>query len=189
MLTTASDIAGTPVMSLQTGQELARIGDAIIDPGTLKVLAYEVVGPLVEERPKLLTVEDIREVADVGFIVDSNDDFISPEDVVKIQPLYDLRFDPIRRLVRDENKHKIGKVVNYTIELGGFVIQQLVVKRSLLHINDTELLVHRTQIIEINDQAIVVHSQAKAPEPERGELPGAYVNPFRKADTQGEPQP
>lgn len=189
MLTTATDIADTPVMSLQTGQELARIGDAIIDPGTLKILAYEVVGPLVDEPPKLLTVEDIREVADVGFIVDSNDDFISPEDVVKIQPLYELRFDPIRRQVRDERKHKIGKVINYTIELGGFVIQQLVVKRPLFHLNDTELLVHRTQIIEINDQAIVVHSQAKAPEPERGELPGAYVNPFRKADTQGEPQP
>lgn len=183
MLIAGSRLIDTPVMGLQTGSELARTNKAIVDPHTLEIVAYEVTGPLLNLHPSLLRIADVREFSDIGIIVDSSDEFVSPDDIIKLGDIYSLRFDPIGMKVIDEKHNKIGHVTAYTIDTNDFVIQQLNVKRPLLQrINDTELLIHRTQITAINNDAIVVHAQAKIPEPTihatRGV--GAYHNPFRK---------
>ncbi len=182
MILLGSALIDTPVMGLQTGAELARTKAPVIDPADLAIIAYEVEGPLLEERPSLLRLADVRELSPLGLIVDSSDEFVLPNDVIKLGEIYNLKFHLIGMHVTDEKKHKLGKVIDYTIDTGGFIIQQLTVRRPLLHsLNDTELLIHRSQIIEINDEAIVVHSQAQAPEPELHEVVGSYINPFRKS--------
>ena len=184
MLLLASRLANTSVMGLQTGSELAKITDAVIDPGTLQIVAYHVSGPLLGSQDLLLRVEDSREFSDIGFIVDSNDDFIEAHDVIKIEELLQLGFTLNHRQVTDEKRRKLGKIIDYTVDVGSFYVQQLTVKRPLFKsFNDTELLIHRSQIIEINDKSIVVHSQAMAPEHTRVTTPGSYVNPFRKSKT------
>lgn len=181
MILLASTIHHAPIMGLQTGTQLAKATRALIDPGTLSIVAYTLEGPLLNQRDTMLRVADIRELSDVGMIVDSSDEFIAPGDVVKIDKLRNLNFDLLGMPVIDEMKHKLGKIVDYTLETSGFVIQQLTVRRPLLKsLNDTELVIHRTQIVEINDNAVIVHSTAKSPEPERHEVTGSYVNPFRK---------
>ncbi len=183
MILLGSTIIDTPIMSIQTGNELARTTKAVIDPGTLAVLAYEVTGPSLDtSAPNLLRIADVREFSDIGFIVDSGDEFVHPSDVIKLQDIYDRHFPLLGMPVIDEKRHKLGKIIDFTLETGGFIIQQLTVRRPLLKsLNDTELLIHRSQIIEINNDAIVVHSEAKVPEPELHEVVGSYVNPFRKA--------
>jgi hypothetical protein len=90
-------------------------------------------------------------------------------------------------LVTDEKRRKLGHIIDYTLDTDGFFVQQLTVRRPFLRsLNDTELLIHRSQIIEINDKAIVVHSEAKIPEPERSEVVSSYINPFRKNETASE---
>ena len=81
MLLHGSQLIGTPVMGLQTGVELAEVTDAVIDPANLKVLAYVVKGPTLDENPSLLLVGDIRELSDIGMIIDSNDEFVSTDDI------------------------------------------------------------------------------------------------------------
>jgi uncharacterized protein YrrD len=187
MLIAGSRLIDAPVMGLQTGSELARISDAIIDPQSLAIVAYELSGKLLDLHPSLLRIDDVREFSDIGVIVDSSDEFVTPKDIIKLNEIYELHFKPIGMPVLDEKRHKLGKVVGYTIETGGFVIQQLTIKRPLLKsINETELLIHRTQITEINNQAIIVHSQAKIPEPVMQSVRNAYNNPFRKGNTQTE---
>ena len=170
-------------MGIQTGGELARTKRPIIDPATLTILAYELSGVNSPSGgPLLLRIADMRELSDIGMIVDSNDEFIEPEDVIKLNDIYQNGFNLININVTDEKRRKIGKVIDFTVETGGFVIQQLTVKRPMFRsLNDTELLIHRSQIIEINNDSIVVHSQAKVPEPDLHEVVGSYVNPFRKA--------
>ncbi len=182
MILLGSTLTNAPIMGIQTGSELARTKLAIVDPASLTVVAYEIDGlPNSGPQPLLLRMQDVRELSDIGFIIDSADEFVRPEDVIKLNDIYALHFTLIGMRVVDENRRKIGKVVDFTLETGGFVIQQLTVRRPLLKsLNDTELLVHRSQIIEINNDSIVVHSQAKAPEPELHEVVGSYVNPFRK---------
>jgi sporulation protein YlmC with PRC-barrel domain len=182
MLLAGSRLIDAPILGLQTGSELARTRRPVIDPAKLEIVAYEVNGPLLNAHPSLLRVADVREFSDIGIIVDSSDEFVTPDDIIKLGETYNLHFDLIGMRVIDEKRRKLGKVSAYTIDTTGFLIQQLSVKRPLLKsLNDTELLIHRSQITEINDDAIVVHSQAKIPQPVMPSVRTAYVNPFRKS--------
>jgi len=180
MLVFNSQLIDTPVMSLQTGGELARTKDPIIDPRTLTIVAYEVDGPLLDIRPSILRIADIREVSEIGMIIDSSDEFVGIDDVIKIKAIHKLHFSLIGLSVIDDKNHKLGKVDGYTLEMSGFVIQQLNVRRPLLKsLGDAELLIHRSQIVEINDTTVIVKSGAKEV---RDPIPlqaRAYTNPFR----------
>jgi hypothetical protein len=169
-------------MGLQTGGELARTVRAIIDPALLKIIAYQVEGPLLHpSTPSFIRIDDIRELSDIGFIVDSADEFVEQGDVIKLDDIYRVQFQLANAAVFDEAHRRIGKVIDYTIDVGSFIVEQLTVKRPLLRrFNEPELLVHRSQIIEINDDGIVIHSKAEVPEHTRTSTPGSYVNPFRR---------
>ncbi|MFZ1258790.1 MAG: hypothetical protein WAQ25_04960 [Candidatus Saccharimonas sp.] len=180
MILLGSTLINAPVMGLNTGSELARIHQPIIDPANLCILAYELKGDLLPKSTTLLRIADVRELSDMGFIVDSSDEFIEPSDVIKLEAVYKLQFKLLGMRVTDQQRRRLGKVIDYTLETTTFSIQQLTVRRPLLKsLNDTELLIHRSQIVEINDNSIVVHSAAIAPEPELHEVPGSYINPFR----------
>jgi uncharacterized protein YrrD len=191
MLILGSRLHDTPVMSLQTGGRLARIGAPIIDPAKLTIVAYEVDGPLISEHPSFLRTDDIREMGTIGMIIDSTDELVGLHDVIKLEKLHELNFKLVGMPVIDTHKHKLGKVDDYTIETGGFVIQQLNVKRGILKgITDTGLLIHRSQIVEINDNAIVVKSTKKtSPEPVMEAVRHEYVNPFRGTAAAPQPEP
>ena len=187
MLVLGTQLLNTPVMSLQTGAELARTKAPVIDPRTLSVMAYELDGALLDQHPSLLRIADVREVSDIGMIVDSSDEFVGLDDIIKLKEVYELHFPLIGLSVVDDKKHKLGKVEDYSLEMGGFVIQQISVRRPIFKsLGDSELLIHRSQIIEINDTTITVKAasnEAKDPIPHAVK---AYVNPFRQP---GEAQP
>lgn len=186
MLTVASQLIHMPVMSLQTGTELARTTDAIIDPRNLSVIAYELSGVLLDQHPSFLRIADIREQSNIGLIVDSSDEFVGIDDVLKIKEVYDFRFQLVGLPVVDEKGKKLGKVSDYTLELESFVIQQINVKRPLLKsMGDTELLIHRSQIVKVSDTTIVVKAGSISADPVKAAVSN-YVNPFRQA---GKAQP
>ncbi len=184
MILLGSTLINSPVMSLQTGGEIARTVEPLIDPADLSILCYTVSGHLLKSHDhdsNILRIVDIRELSDLGMIVDSIDEIVQMSDIVKLKEIADLHFKLVDMRVVDQKRKPVGKVVDYTIDTGSFIIQQLTVRRPLLKsFNDTELVIHRSQIIEISRSAIVVHSEAKVPEPELHEVVGSYVNPFRK---------
>jgi len=181
MLVLGSRLHDTPVMSLQTGTRLAKIGAPLIDPANLKIVAYEVDGPLLDEHPSFLRIDDIRELGTVGMIIDSSDEFVVLDDIIKLQKLHELGFALVGMPVIDEQRHRLGKVEDYSVETGSFVIQQLNVHRGFFRgLTDTSLLIHRAQITEINDDAIVVKSTArKTAEPVLKATRTEFSNPFR----------
>lgn len=181
MLILGSRLLQTPVMSLQTGMQLARTVKPIIDPANLHILAYEIEGQLLIENPSFVRTNDIREYGKLGMIIDSNDELIGLEDVIKIEKIYNLQFPLIGIQVIDEHKRKLGKVDDYTLDTGDFIIQQLNVRRGFIKgITDTGLLINRSQIIEINNTAIVVKAPSvKTAEPVMQAVRGEFTNPFR----------
>lgn len=183
MLFPAERFTNTPVMSLQTGAELARTSRAIIDPRRLAVVAYELEGRLLDQEPSLLRVEDIREIGPLGMIIDSTDELIGLDDVIQLKETYQLGFNLIGLKVIDERKRTVGRAHSYTLETGGFIIQQIRVKRPLLRsLGDTELLIHRSQITKITDDYIMVKSpEIRHKEPVAEPQPAHFDNPFRKA--------
>lgn len=180
MLLLGSRLIGTPVMGLQTGTKLAQTASPLIDPANLKIVAYQVEGPLLSEHPSLIRMADVRELSDIGMIIDSSDEFIGLDDVVKIKELYELQFHLIGLAVIDESRRKLGKIDDYSLDSSSFIIEQLNVRRrGIRSVTETGLLVHRSQIVEINNHQIIVKSTATrveaAIQPERR----SYVNPFR----------
>ncbi|MGB2787559.1 MAG: PRC-barrel domain-containing protein [Candidatus Saccharimonadaceae bacterium] len=183
MLIIGSRLINAPVMSLQTGSEIARTEREIIDTANLKVIGYELKGRLLDKHNLLLRVDEIREVSDIGMIIDSQDELIATGDVIKFDEIREKGFTIIDMPVRDEKGSKLGKVSDYTLDIGSFIVQQLTVRRPMLKsLNDVELIIHRSQIIEINNKAIVVKSKAEVKDQVYAASPGAYVNPFRKSE-------
>lgn len=189
MLILGSRYIGKPIMSLQTGGRLGVAERALIDPTNLTVAAYEVVGPLVTDHPTYLRVAEIREIASIGMIIDSNDDLIGLDDVIRIKQLHEIDFGLINMPVIDESKRRLGKVSDYTLESNSFVIEQLHVRRGVIRgITETSLLIHRAQVVKVTDNEIIVKSTAKkvSTEPIKVARRHDYVNPFRQPTPQTE---
>lgn len=189
MLLLGSRLLNTPVMSLQTGNKLAHTVRPLIDPANLRIVAYEVDGPLLSQTPSFVRTADIREYGRLGMIIDSNDELIGADDVISIQKLQSLQFSLVGLTVIDDHKKKLGKVEDYTLETGDYIIQQLNVKRGLLRgLTDTGLLIHRSQILEINNTSIIVRSPSiRSAEPVMQSMRGEFVNPFKNPKPQAEP--
>ncbi|MDB5183611.1 MAG: hypothetical protein JWO07_292 [Candidatus Saccharibacteria bacterium] len=186
MLLTGSQLIDMPIMGLQTGKELARTRVAVVNPHNLSIIGYRVSGQHLDYDPSFLRTADIREMGSLGMIVDSSDEFVEPDDIITQKDIYELAYEIEGKQVIDDHKKKIGKVMDYVIDIDSFVIQQLVVKRPLLKsFNDDELLVHRGQIVEVNDDAIIIKSGAVK---EKVEVTSSqrYVNPFRQSSPQTE---
>lgn len=185
MLITIERMLNQPVMSLQTGQPLAKIDTPIINPNNLKIVAFYVSGPMVDFNPAVLFAEDIREFGEMGAIVDSSDNIMSPEGMVRLSKVINYNFHLPGISVFDENKRKLGKVESYTLNPDNLQIQQLYLKPTLAKsLRVAHLTVSRDQIVEIDNDKIIVKAPnvrkkvADSITPNENAIP--FDNPFRK---------
>lgn len=178
MLLLNKQVTNLPIMSLQSGGQLGVATETIIDPRKLQIVAFYVDGPRIHKKSILHSV-DIREIGPLGFIVDSADNIMElDENLVRLQEIIDFKFTLLGKLVVDDQKKKLGKVAEYSVENGGLYIQKLHVSQSVVkNLTSTNLIIHRSQIVEITDEKIIVRS---ATIPQAAGLVQA-LNPFRKS--------
>lgn len=192
MLLPESQLTNTPVMSLHTGTQVARLDTPVIDPTNLKIIAYKVKDIPGKKSPSFLLIDDIREMSALGMIIDNTDDLIELGDVIKIDNLNQLDFQIRGKSVVEELGRKIGKVEDYSIETSSFMVHKLHVKQGLLKsFGATIALIDRSQIVEVNDHSILVKTTAKRQpvEAERVAIDRPeYVNPFRKPANSPQPE-
>ncbi|HEX6258118.1 MAG TPA: hypothetical protein VFZ48_01405 [Candidatus Saccharimonadales bacterium] len=186
MLFLAPNFTNVPVMSLQTGAQLAITSEAVIDPRTLTIVAFYLEGDMLDRKPALLMTQDIRESGDLGFIIDSSEEIMAPDDMFSFQEVLKWHFELIGISTVDNHGRKLGKVVNYGVDIDSFVIEQLYIQRPFLqNLTETELLIHRSQIISVTDEQITV----SAPDIKAGQKLAsqakAFINPF-SAEPKGE---
>lgn len=188
MLVPIKRFIDTPILSLQTGSELAKTSKPIIDPRKLKIVALRVSGKNLDTVNSVLHPEDIREISDVGLIVDNSDRLMSTEGLVRLQEVIDFKFELNGIRVEDEKGHKLGTVKDYVVDPDSFIIQQLYVQPPLMRsLSISVLTIRRTQITSINNQRIIVKSTAIKEEPVAETVKVPFVNPFRSpAPTQPE---
>lgn len=187
MLISTGELFGAPVMSLQTGSEVAETATCIIDPKTFHIVAYELEGSKLDVHPAFVKIEDLRELSDIGFIIDSSDEVISLDDIVVAKELYEQPLVLEGMKVVDTDTNKLGKVEQAIMDTDSFQIEQLHVKRPFLKsLSDTNLIINRSQIVDVRDDTIVVQSaKVKAEQHEKLEKQ-SLINPFRHA---APPQP
>ena len=187
MLLLSDTLTSTPVLSLQSGAELAQTAEPILDPRDLTIEAFYVSGPN-SDGPLVLHVSDIRETGNLGHIIDDSTKLMPLDDLVRLQQIIDYGFALIGNTVFDERGNKLGKVSDYSYEPGGYTVQQLYIKQPILkRVSTTSAIVHRTQIISVANDKIIArsptirdHISKKANEAQ------SFVNPFRG---QSRPEP
>ena len=189
MLLGINRVIGAPVMSLQTGYPLCRLTSPIINPYNLRIVAFYVDGPRLDFSPAVVFADDIREFGRLGAIVDSVDNIMSTDGLVRLNEIISYNFTLSRILVVDDNKRKLGKVSGYVIDPLNFEIRQLQVRPSVFRsLSTAELLVNRSQIIKVEPDKITVKAptvqqsarEATTTGDSRRILNPEFDNPFRK---------
>lgn len=188
---TIEHLLGMSVMSLQTGARLARICGAIVDPRTLAIAAFYVEGPRLIERPMVLHPNDIRELGEIGMIVDDADKLTSLDGLVRLQEVVDLGFNLIGLKVSDENGRKLGKISSYSVETTAYNVMQVYTEQSLFRsLGSSGSTIHRTQIISVDSTTMIVSSPSIHEAVRNSEETVAFFNPFRsKSQPENSPSP
>ena len=186
MLVQASQLIGTPILSVQASGKIAEVTGIIIDPDTLKTIAFYVGGGVIgRSSANILDIKSVREYSKLGMVIDTEEEFLEKSDVVKIEKVIDLKFDLTNLKVETKKGSKLGHIIDYTMDTLDFMVQQLIVKRPLFKsFLDSELTIPRREIVEVTDYKVVVKDEEKVIK-ERAEnedfIPN-FVNPFRKTE-------
>lgn len=186
MLVNLSRLINCPILSLHVGGKVASVTETIIDPDTLKLLACRVDGSLVgREVGDVLPMNSVREFSRLGMIIDSVDELVESDEIIRIHDVLALNFNLIGLKVETKKGSKLGKVSDATIDSDSWQIEQLTVQRPLLKaFLDPELIVSRSQIIEVTDYKVIVKdSEAEVKEKaEVKKISPNFINPFREPD-------
>lgn len=178
MLISYNRFLNAPIVSLQTGAPLGQVTQPIIDPRQLHIIAFHCTGARISGAA-ILHTSDIREVSNIGLIVDNADSLMPPDDLVRLKEVTNLNFTLIGKPVYDTNRHRLGRVESFSIDINSFYVMKLTVGQSIMRsFWGGNLLIDRTQIVEITDKKIIVQAaeiRSKAIEPPKPII----ENPFR----------
>ena len=188
MLVNATRLMNYPVLSLHVGGPVAWADAEVVDPEKLKIVAFYVSGPAVQNDPEvgeIMETRDVREFSNMGMIIDTVESFVNPGDVVKLDKILELNFSLIGLKVETKKGTKLGKIVDYVVDSETFMVQQLIVKRPVMKaLIDPELIIPRREIVEVNDYKIIVKDEEEKirKRATREDFIPNFVNPFREPD-------
>lgn len=182
MLVSVSRLIGTPILSMQSASSIGTIATPIVDPDTFKIVAFYLDSPLADKSTNILDAKSIREYSRYGCVIDSIDELIAKDDVIKIGKIIDLNFNLIGLKVETKKGSRLGHVIDYTATSDNFTIQQIIVRRPLIKsFSDPELTIPRKEIVEVTDYKIIVKDEEKVIKKKAAHedfIPN-FVNPFR----------
>ena len=181
MLIEGSKLLKYPILSLHTASRIAEVKGLVIDPNFLKVVAFEISAVPSKQR-LFLEASSVREFSKMGMIVDSDEEFVEKDDVIKLKETIDLGFSLDNMKVISKKKAMLGRIEDFIINTEDFQIMQLVVKRPIYKaLIDPELVIGRSDIHEINDSEIIVKSEEGTIMKKSGTLDFVpnFVNPFK----------
>lgn len=182
MLVSGAKLINTPIMSMQTGAPVGFISAPIIDPDSLKIIAFRLTGPTLTNA-NIVPVNSIREYSSLGMIIDGAEELVAPGDVVKIDEVIALNFLLAGLKVETKKGSKLGRIEDYTLTIEDYIIQQLIVKRPALKaFIDPELVISRQEVVEVTDDKVVVKDEEKVlkSRAEKEDFIPNFVNPFRE---------
>lgn len=174
-----------PILSVQDSGKIGIVSTTIVDPDSLKIIAFRVHGAINSEGGNVLDAKSIREFSNLGLVIDSGDDLVSDNDVVKISKVLELNFSLLGLKVETKKGTKLGKVMDFSVTDDNFSVAQIVVKRpTIKSFLDSELIIPRAEIIEVTDYKIIVRDEEKVIRERalKEDFVPNFVNPFRKTE-------
>ena len=186
MLLLSEKLKDVPIMSLQTGTELARTSAPIIDPRDLSIPAFYVGGSPFDHTPSVLHTIDIREAGELGFIIDGSEKIMELDGLVRLQAILDLGFDIMKCTVHDRKGTKLGRVDDFSFDPHFFTVQQTYMPQPLrTSFSAASSIIARSQIVSISANKIIVDIPTVTEEvTKKSEPSSSFVNPFRAQSPQ-----
>ena len=181
MLIEGSKLLKYPILSLHTASRIAEVKGLVVDPNFLKVVAFE-ISAASSRQSLFLEASSVREFSKMGMIVDSDEEFVEKDDVIKLKETIDLGFSLDNMKVVSKKKAMLGRIEDFIINTEDFQIMQLIVKRPIYKaLIDPVLVIGRSDIHEINDSEIIVKSEEGTIMKKSGTLDFVpnFVNPFK----------
>lgn len=161
MLRLSGTLLNRPVLSLRTGGIVATTTTPIINPDNLKIEGFYCFGN-DDKNVKVLLYQDIRDIIPQGFIIDDYGVLADPQELIRLEKVMQLGFDPLGKQVVTVSKQKVGKVSDYATEMETMYIQKIYVSQSLLKsFTGGNLGIERNQIHEITPKKIIVQDLLK----------------------------
>jgi len=170
MLILSKDLTNKKVLSLRTNSPIASVIDYIVNPNNLSVVGFYCQDRFDKKSQLVLLAQDIRDTLAVGYIVNDHDVLTEIEDLVRLQDIIKLAFNPIGKQVETVSGQKVGKVSEFATDIKSLFIQKLYITQPLYkNFNGGNLVVDRGQINEITPKRIIINdllgtvpAQAKA---------------------------
>lgn len=157
MLQLSGTLLNKSVFSLRTGQPVAYITNAIINPTNLKIEGFYCIDSISKQR-LVLVYQDIREILKDGYVVNDHDVLVEPEELVRLKSTLEQKFELVGKQVVTASKEKVGKVNDYAAETETMFVQKIYVAQSLFKtLTGGSLSVDRNQIQEITNKQIVIN--------------------------------
>ena len=181
MLIEGSKLLNYPILSLHTASRIAEVKALVVDPNFLKIVAFEISAVSSKQR-LFLDVTSVREFSKIGMIVDSDEEFIEQNDIIKLKETIELGFILENMKVVTKKKTMLGRVEDFMVTTDGFQVMELIVRRPIYKaLIDPELVIGRSEIHEINDNEIIVKSEESTIMKKSGTLDFVpnFVNPFK----------
>jgi uncharacterized protein YrrD len=151
-----SQLEKLPVMSLQTGEAVARIQKPVIKLDVLKVLGF-VCETARGAQEQLVLAQDIRQVTVDCIIIDSEEELSEPEGIIRLQRSLEIGYDPMGKLVVTQSGQRVGIIKDYSLDVEGFWIHRFYVRSVFSLFNrQTKAVIDRSQIIDITPRYIMV---------------------------------
>ena len=152
----SSNLIELPIISLQSGQLVSKTKGVLIDSSTLTILAL-ICEPNEEFLGPILLIRDIREFAIDCILINSDSNLSEAEDIVRLRPLIEKPFVLMNIRVATEAGRRLGRVEDYTVDTGTFMVQKIYVHPTLLRgILGSSLIIDRSQITDISPKLITV---------------------------------
>lgn len=186
MLTYLSAISGTPILSLHQVTEIGFIIHPIIDPRNFKIIAFRANTLVRDESDReVLLASSIREISRGGYIINSVEEILPLDDIVRDRDIILQNYSPLGKNVVTESGKKLGRVTNATFENKTFRVMQLVLKPTLAKsLLSSELLIETKQIVEVDDKRIIIKDIEQTVKTGKTKEVTNFVpnfeNPFRK---------
>lgn len=186
MLMSIRRLIGANVISLRTGSVIAELGEPIIDPYHLRVVAFYINDATVDSEASVLYTDDIRMFQSDGAVVNDSDNILTLDGLPRLQKIinYEFALDDIK--VIDTSGRRLGKVDDYIVELANFNVEQLYIKPKFFEsFNTTSIIIGRRQIVKVEPDKITVKAptvpkKQTALDDAKRAINQSYDNPFRK---------
>ncbi len=157
MLKLSESLLGQPVMSLQTGQQVATTTRPIINPNNLKIEGFYCMSKL-HRKEMVLLYQDIRDIIAQGFVINEAEVLAEAEDLVRLKKILDLNFEISGKQVVTLGNKRLGKVSDFATEIETMYIQKIYVSQGMIKgLAKGNLGVERNQINEITDKKIIIN--------------------------------